>query len=52
MVIAAATETPRGKHSHTVGAHAADGHWCWRSRRLPNSTKEMWDEMRDGLSLF
>ena len=27
MVIAAATEAPRGERSHTVGAHVADGHW-------------------------
>jgi len=26
MVIAAATEAPRGERSHAVGAHVAEGH--------------------------
>jgi len=35
MVIAAATETPRGERAHAVGAHVAEGHkpylkFIWR----------------------
>jgi len=38
VVIAAATETPRGERSHAVGEHVAEGHWrvaarWWHSPR-------------------
>jgi hypothetical protein len=33
MVIAAATETSRGKRAHAVGAHVAEGHGGWSLHR-------------------
>jgi hypothetical protein len=45
MVIAAATEAPRGERSHTVGAHVAEGHGWGRRRsfrlRLSHALKEL-----------
>ncbi len=38
MVIAAATETPRGERSHAVGAYVAEGHsrdWLLLAHLVP-----------------